>query len=335
MTRLKLSIAMCTYNGERFLREQLESLSHQTRLPDEVVVGDDGSSDATLEILETWARGVPFPVRITRNEKNLGFAKNFEATLSRCRGDILFPCDQDDVWEPEKIEKMAAVFEQEAAVEVVYCGYQRIDQDGNPRRSHEPLDWRVPPQANIYWPKLQQETPQGAGCLSAVRKTLLEKVFPLPPHWPHDMWIYVSAPVFGQMRTLDIPLIRYRRHEQNSSDFGVPVVWKAGKNTYYIHSVQLYETQTPMREELYRRWNTFPDNDYKRGYLEYLRQQDIHFGNRLKIEKNFLRNFPLVWIEWFSGRYFRYEQPWKSFCFDCKEGLLNLLQGGYQKDSSL
>ncbi|MDO4583206.1 MAG: glycosyltransferase family 2 protein [Planctomycetia bacterium] len=326
MRHWKLSVALCTYNGERFLQSQLESLSCQTRLPDEVVVGDDGSSDSTLEILETWAKKVPFPVHITRNEKNLGFAKNFEATLSRCRGEILFPCDQDDVWHPEKIEKMTQVLEQEPTVEVVYCGYQCIDQDGNPYLPREAMDWQVLSQANIYWTKLREETPQGAGCYSAIRKTLLEKIFPLPPHWPHDMWIYVSAPIFGSMRTLNLPLIQYRRHDQNISDFGSPLTWKAGQNTYYIHSVQLYAAQLPLREALYQRWKAFPDNAYKKGYLEYLRQQDIHFGNRLKIEKNFLRYFPLAWTEWFSGRYFRYEQPWKSFCFDCKEGLLNLFQ---------
>ena len=92
-----VSVALCTYNGERFLQEQLDSIAMQTWTPDEVVVGDDGSSDSTLEILERWKQSVPFSVRIERNERNLGFAKNFESTLSRCTGDVVFLCDQDDV----------------------------------------------------------------------------------------------------------------------------------------------------------------------------------------------------------------------------------------------
>ncbi len=95
--RLRISIAMCTYNGARFLPEQLASFAAQERLPDELVVCDDGSTDATMEILQDFAATALFEVRVERNPQNLGFVRNFEKTLSLCTGDIVFLSDQDDV----------------------------------------------------------------------------------------------------------------------------------------------------------------------------------------------------------------------------------------------
>lgn len=101
---MKMSIAMATYNGARYLREQLDSFAAQTRLPDELVVCDDGSSDDTLNILEEFARTAPFQVRIFRNDVNLGYAQNFARALERCVGDLVFLSDHDNVWFEDKID---------------------------------------------------------------------------------------------------------------------------------------------------------------------------------------------------------------------------------------
>lgn len=100
---MKISIAMATYNGAKYLQEQLDSFVTQTRQPDELVVCDDGSSDATVEILRHFAAGAPFAVEIHENEVNLSHAKNFEKALSLCGGDVIFFSDQDEVWFPEKV----------------------------------------------------------------------------------------------------------------------------------------------------------------------------------------------------------------------------------------
>lgn len=100
---------MATFNGAKYLQEQLDSFLWQTRLPDELVVCDDGSTDATPQILEAFRQQAPFAVRIYRNEANLGYIKNFEKALSLCMGDIIFLSDQDDVWFCDKVETMAAI----------------------------------------------------------------------------------------------------------------------------------------------------------------------------------------------------------------------------------
>ena len=92
---MKVSIALCTYNGSEFLGEQLASFLTQTRLPDEIVVCDDCSLDSTVQILDDFAAHAPFPVRIYRNEKNLRSTKNFEQAIDLCEGDIILLADQE------------------------------------------------------------------------------------------------------------------------------------------------------------------------------------------------------------------------------------------------
>ena len=105
------SIALCTYNGERFLSQQLESLAAQTILPDELVICDDASSDSSLRILEDFAQKAPFIVRIFKNPKNLGYIKNFEKAIGLCSMDVIFLSDHDDYWESEKLNQVLKVFD--------------------------------------------------------------------------------------------------------------------------------------------------------------------------------------------------------------------------------
>src|SRR5919199_6162917 len=110
MDRQRVSVAMCTYNGERYLQEQLDSIAAQTCLPDELVVCDDRSSDRTLEIIQIFKSKVSFPVHLHINPENLGTIKNFEKAISLCTGDIIVLSDQDDVWKPHKVETILQAF---------------------------------------------------------------------------------------------------------------------------------------------------------------------------------------------------------------------------------
>ena len=125
-----VSIALCTYNGERFLDAQLTSLAEQSHRPDEVVICDDDSSDGTLGIIQAFADTAPFKVRVFRNSQNLGYVKNFEKAVSLCQGDVIFMCDQDDVWHPEKIEICLGVLDAEQTVGLVLHDFNWIDAVG-------------------------------------------------------------------------------------------------------------------------------------------------------------------------------------------------------------
>src|SRR4051812_40446835 len=111
---MKLGVALCTYNGERYLSEQLDSIFAQERLPDEVLVQDDGSSDRTLAILDAYAAKAPFTFKVVRNPQNLGFVRNFEHAIGRCSGDVIATSDQDDYWRPDKLKKIEHLFRSDA-----------------------------------------------------------------------------------------------------------------------------------------------------------------------------------------------------------------------------
>ncbi|MDO4425331.1 MAG: glycosyltransferase family 2 protein [Planctomycetia bacterium] len=325
---LKISIAMCTFNGERFLREQLESFEAQTRLPDEVIIGDDCSTDGTLEILQNWAETVPFRVEIIQNPQNLGYEKNFENVMMRCSVDIIFPADQDDVWLPEKLERMARVFEEEPDVGVVYCGRTLIDQDGKPlsERVTELFKIYHPVDSSYFLADQAEEHPDCAGCMSAVRKSVVEKLFPFPAPWAHDTWVFTMAPFHTRMKTLKVPLMRFRRHTTNASALGREPDWANGLNVYYLTSVGQFRFHAPLAEDLRKHFAAMPDCGYKTRYLRYLDRQKRHFGRRVRVQDHFLTSFWLAFWELLRGGYFQHQQPIRSFLFDLKEGLAGLFR---------
>src|SRR6476660_4138279 len=129
---MRISIAMCTYNGVRFLDEQLASLASQYRKPDELVVCDDCSTDATIATLERFADRAPFPVHIHKNTVRLGSTKNFERAISLCQGDIISLCDQDDIWDEQKLGLSEECFLKNPHVQLVFTDAQVVDETASP-----------------------------------------------------------------------------------------------------------------------------------------------------------------------------------------------------------
>ncbi len=127
-----LSVCMATYNGGKFIRQQLDSLAKQTVLPDELVITDDNSTDDTLAIVADFAAGAPFPVHVEKNGKQLGYRANFMKAASLCKGDLISFCDQDDVWLPQKLEKCRAAFANEDVL-LVYHNAMVVDENLHPK----------------------------------------------------------------------------------------------------------------------------------------------------------------------------------------------------------
>ena len=117
--RPKISVAMATYNGEKYIREQLNSIANQVILPDEVVICDDASSDSTVNIIKEFLIISPFPVRLHVSLTNIGYAKNFEKAIGLTSGDVIFLCDQDDIWLKDKISCMNKVLQEEPGLVIV------------------------------------------------------------------------------------------------------------------------------------------------------------------------------------------------------------------------
>ena len=115
----EVSVAMATYNGGRFLREQLDSIHRQTLQPVEVILCDDGSGDDTVEIARRFAAEVSYRVVVDAHGERLGYSENFLRAIRQCRGEGIALCDQDDVWEPRKLEVACAEFRDPGVIAVV------------------------------------------------------------------------------------------------------------------------------------------------------------------------------------------------------------------------
>lgn len=203
-----ISIAMATYNGASYLGVQLASLGRQSRLPDELVVTDDGSTDDTLAILEGFAREAPFPVQLHRNPSNLGYALNFEKAAKLCRGDIIFFCDQDDRWDSSKIETMTKYFAERPDLMVLLCDARLCDGQLRDSGRTQYDNVREVGLADFNYVM---------GCASASRREWIDILVPLPPGRTHDFWFNQTAHLAGLAAILDRPLQDYRRHGANES----------------------------------------------------------------------------------------------------------------------
>jgi glycosyltransferase involved in cell wall biosynthesis len=127
--RLKISVALCMYQGSAWIQEQLASVAAQTRPPDEVVVCDDASHDDGCALVRAFAARAPFPVRLYENPGNLGFVKNFERAIGLCSGDVIALCDQDDVWAPEKLETLERAFADDPRLGLCFSDAELVAAD--------------------------------------------------------------------------------------------------------------------------------------------------------------------------------------------------------------
>ncbi len=127
---MSISVALCTYNGEKFLTEQIESILNQTLAVTEIVVCDDGSQDQTPAILQFYQQHYPNLFRIYINEKNVGSSKNFEKALGLCTGDYIFFADQDDSWRKEKVALTVSLFNQNPDALGVFSDAHLINDEG-------------------------------------------------------------------------------------------------------------------------------------------------------------------------------------------------------------
>lgn len=126
---MKLSVALCTYNGEKYIKKQLDSIFNQTIQVDEINICDDGSNDNTIEIITQIQKKYPSIINLHQNTKNLGCSKNFEKAIKLCQGEFIFLSDQDDLWRKDKIEKTLTIFDQNPEAEGVFSNADLIDEN--------------------------------------------------------------------------------------------------------------------------------------------------------------------------------------------------------------
>jgi Glycosyl transferase family 2 len=227
----KISIALCTYNGAKYLSPQLESYLAQTYPPDELIVCDDRSQDETVSILNGFAERSPFPARIFVNEQNVGSTKNFEKAISRCSGEVIFLSDQDDVWAPNKIQRVVKEFDNDHEVGMVFSEAELVDETLRPlggNLSDAILEGNSPHTIKVHMGHsgvIKQEdllltllrTNIVAGTTLAFRAKYNKAIVPIPTgiHGViHDRWIALVISMTAKSVFLTEPLVKYRQHAQ-------------------------------------------------------------------------------------------------------------------------
>jgi glycosyltransferase involved in cell wall biosynthesis len=221
-----VSIAMCTFNGEAFLNQQLNSLAFQTHKPDEIIICDDASIDKSVAIAQAFAKDSGLNVRIHRNPHNLGYVKNFEQAIGHCTQDLIFLCDQDDIWHPEKIKQILDVFDAEPEAGLVLHDFCWIDDFNQPYPG--PIDTYGPHQLSASQlpdeirkhsiSVFMQPYPRAwCGCMMAYRRSFNKLVLPIFPGKGHDDWILKLLAPITETRFIANPLVSYRMHQQNTN----------------------------------------------------------------------------------------------------------------------
>lgn len=217
-----VSVVLCTRNGERWISELLASLVNQTLRPDELIVQDDSSEDATHAIVSEFARTAPFHVDLDVNERRLGSTANFAAALARCRGRFVALADQDDIWYPVKLQRLVGELEFDPTVTMAFSDADLVDEAGTSlgRRLWDTrLVGRTLRRRAVVPEELFARRALTTGCTMAVRRRAVAAALPFPDvladeHAPmrHDRWLSLIAAAVGTVRALPEPLLAFRVH---------------------------------------------------------------------------------------------------------------------------
>lgn len=205
-----ISVAMTTYNGEKYIKEQVESVLKNLKKQDEIIISDDGSTDNTIEIIENFNDS---RIKIYKNN-HLGFKKNYEFCISKCTGKYIFLCDQDDIWMENKVDTILKYFEKQKCDCITHDAYV-VEEDGNTILEESFLATKFFPKPGIISNIVQSKY---YGCLMAFNRELLKYVLPIPESIvSHDYWIGIMADKHGKSILVKDKLIKYRRHSGNTS----------------------------------------------------------------------------------------------------------------------
>ncbi len=324
-----VSVAMCTYNGAKYLAEQLESIARQSHPVDELVVCDDRSTDGTIAVLKKFAADAPFPVNIHINEENLGSTRNFDKCLGLCQGEILVLCDQDDVWAQDKVQRQVDYLAAHPGHEAVFSNAYLIDDQGQ-RLDHMLWDnFGFNSERQAKWKSgkakdLLFESYIVTGATLAVRKRALSYLSPFPVHlnpYIHDAWMALVLSLNDKIGFISDPLLSYRVHASQQVGFGQklePVTlkdrWKRNRDKKIgpiRQRAQLLKALIAALEQV---------EGVSSSSLTRLKELQVHFQTRASLPENRLGRLKPAISELVQGRYaFSSRHWWLPFLGDLLE----------------
>ncbi|MCB1018131.1 MAG: glycosyltransferase [Acidimicrobiales bacterium] len=320
-----VSVALCTYQGERWLPDFLDGIRAQTRPPDELVVSDDGSTDATRALVEAFAGDAPFPVRRSTTPRRLGSTFNFAEAFGRCAGDLIAPADQDDVWAPAKLERLVEEMTRRD-LDVAFSDGGVIDDEG---RALPTSLW-----AGVGFDAGEQRAfardPLGlllrrsvvTGAAMMFRAAHLPRLLPFPEALNgeaslmlQDRWIAIVLAAVGRVGTVPDPLIDFRRHAGQQTGLrdpltGAEVAHQLRRTTQSSAAGLL--TRADQLDAVLERVGS----DGHDGATERIAAAVAHLRRRAALPGPRPARVPAVLGEWLGGRYRRYSGGLRSAVAD-------------------
>lgn len=236
---MQISVALCTYNGKAFLKEQLDSILSQTICVDEIIICDDGSIDGTLEILDSYVNRYPKLIHLFTNKKSLGTIKNFEKVIGLTNGDLIFLADQDDIWFPNKVEIIEGYFKSNKKCNLLFTNGDLINERGE--KINETLwdKWGFDFEVRNLWKNnklafkdLINGNNKITGATVCFSKTLKSKIFPfkLPLGYWHDNLLGIHSAASEGLFFIEESLISYRIHSNQQVGISSNVLEKTTLN---------------------------------------------------------------------------------------------------------
>jgi glycosyltransferase involved in cell wall biosynthesis len=317
----RISVAMCTRNGSRFLSEQLESIAAQVKLPDELIICDDCSTDNTIDICRKFVGCAPFPVSIIVNDSRLGSTKNFEKAISLCRSEIIALCDQDDIWHPQKLNRIAEVFHHDR-VGAVSSDADLIDENSQPlgKTLWSSSQFSLREQEKFesgQGLKVMLKHPVVAGTTMGLRSEFRDLVLPIPPDHIHDHWIALLIASISNVALIKDRLVQYRKHAaQQLGPSNIESTWqliqvsrRMSRDDYILEAKRFSEAY----ERLCDCCATFRPHPYA---LRLIRQKITHERARGNLSTSKVLRLPSVIRETATCRYWLYSNGLGSVAKD-------------------
>jgi glycosyltransferase involved in cell wall biosynthesis len=316
----RISVAMCTYNGAAYLAEQLASIAGQTQLPDELVICDDRSTDATAEIVHRFAASAPFEVHFEVNKQNLGSRANFAKAIQACRADWILLADQDDVWMPRKVQTLAGEAAGRTDVGFLFSDAVVVDSS---RRSLGYTLWN-----SLRFSKSEQRRMNAGdafelllrrnvvtGATMMFRAEHRDWLLPIDGHWVHDGWIALLIAAVAGVVAVGEPLIEYRQHPNQQIGATKRTIQEdyrrvRSRSAEHFEAIAADYAAARARLMKFRRLLRHPQSSV------WLDEKIEHFRAKAQMRTSSQPRVPAVLRELLRFHYLRYSTGWRSLAQD-------------------
>lgn len=312
----RISIAMASYNGERYIEAQLSSIVDQTLCPLEIIIVDDASTDHTVQKIEHFRDRSPIPITLIRAERNQGSTASFAQAIAACAGDWIALADQDDVWLPHKLEKLQSKAE-ENNWDAIFSDAEFVDNKLKSLHSQLLVNSRLTPSMRAQFlqgkglaPLLRYNVATGATMM--FRKRWRHLILPIAPDWIHDYWIALLIASIGKIGVYNEPLILYRQHDNNQIGAKAHLGAEIGLATTKAKEQYLIEAShfKKLREKL-----------ESAGFshlaaVQELKQKEEFLQRRYQLHQKLSSRLAYWLLNIFQRYYFRYGQGWRPLLKD-------------------